>query len=838
MVSQKIHSLSEKLACDFIMANPEEPETLSGLLPVLKQLYDQCKSLKLKGEAESIQKARKMINTLLSDPVDPEAKMIAIGDLITALSFSLGAMEEKADASEEPLPAPPAADPTPADFDPQAVDEGLEQFSSLIASFCPGEIPDLAAMLNNLDDLIEVSKNYDPHTFHEIALACKDYVGHMTLENICETKPIEEGVILLKSILSHLKRNEPFAFDYSDVLELLNAGFEIAKAQNRKAVDDPIASEPIKPVEPEKISTDDIEILNDFVSEAVENLDTIEIKLMDLEQDPANIEIINDIFRPFHTIKGVSGFLSLTKINKLSHATENLLDGARGGDFSINSAATDAILESVDTLKALIEKIRKGLQTGFLQPDVDIDTKPLLEKLQRIQTSLTNGEKEPLGQILIRQKTVDQESIDNALEIQRDYPDKKLGEILVEKRKVEPGQIASALMEQNSNRNKPESQVKVSTQKLDDLVDYAGELVIAQAMLRQQTAHDPALSQSVAHLGQIVTNMQNIAMSMRMIPIKATFMKMIRLVRDLSKKSGKDVNLSMSGEDTEIDRNVVDALYEPMVHMIRNSVDHGIEPDPDRQAKGKALQGNIHLRAYHKGGYIIIEIEDDGKGLDKERILKKAISTGLITSHEQMTDARIYDLILEPGFSTAEKVTDVSGRGVGMDVVKSGIEKFRGHLNIASKKDQGTKFTISLPLTLAIIDGMLIGVDNEKYVIPTTSVQKAFKPGPTDYFTVEGKGEMVKDRGNLIPLIRLSEIYHSGDKKKPVQDCLVVVVESKDEKRGLLIDELLGKDEYVIKSLGESLKNIKGIAGGAILSDGRVGLILDIHGLFSIAQEG
>ncbi|MFA5903908.1 MAG: chemotaxis protein CheW, partial [Desulfobacula sp.] len=461
-----------------------------------------------------------------------------------------------------------------------------------------------------------------------------------------------------------------------------------------------------------------------------------------------------------------------------------------------------------------------------------------LEKLQKIQVSLTSGEKEPLGEILIRKNTVNRESINDALEIQRDRPDKKLGEILVEARKAEPGQIVSALMEQNSTQKKVESQVKVSTQKLDDLVDFAGELVIAQAMLRQKTSHDPALNQSVAHLGQIVTHMQNIAMSMRMIPIKATFMKMIRLVRDLSQKVGKDVSLSMAGEDTEIDRNVVDALYEPMVHMIRNSLDHGIEPAEERKARGKALQGSIFLRAYHKGGSIIIEIEDDGKGLDKERILKKAVDTGLVTSHEPMTDARIYDLIMEPGFSTAEKITDVSGRGVGMDVVKSGIEKFRGHLAIASKKDMGTKFTISLPLTLAIIDGMLIRIDTQKYVIPTTAVQKAFKPGPGDYFTVEGKGEMVKDRGNLIPLIRLSDIYNQGRGRQSIEDCLVVVVESKDEKRALLIDELLGKDEYVIKSLGASLADTKGIAGGAILSDGRVGLILDIHGIFSIAQEG
>ena len=836
MVSQEIQGLTEKLACDFMMANPEEPETLSGLLPVLKQIHDRCRKLKLKTEAESIQKARKMINALVSDPGEAETRMTALGDLITALSFSLREMEEPEEAAKDPFREDFSEDPAPRCSDLETIEAGLETFDGLIHSFCPEEIPDLGALHHILDDLIENSKKDDPPIFHEVAQACKHYVENITLENIRHTRPIEEGALLLKSILSHQKRGKAFIFDYSDVLDLLNASFETAKTE--KAVDPgEDAPEPFTPAEPRRISADDMEILADFVAEAFENLETIEIKLMDLEQDPSNKDIINDIFRPFHTIKGVSGFLSLTRINKLAHATENLLDSARSGEFVIDQQATDAVLESVDTLKALIGKVKKGIETGFWQPDEDIDTENLRNKLQRIQTVMTHGDQEPLGEILIRKNAVDRETVEDALETQRACPDKKLGEILVEGRKVDPGQVVSALAEQNSVRNKPESQVKVSTQKLDDLVDYAGELVIAQAMLRQQTAHDPALNQSVAHLGQIVTNMQNIAMSMRMIPIKATFMKMIRLVRDLSRKVGKDVNLSMSGEDTEIDRNVVDALYEPMVHMIRNSLDHGIEPSGERNAKGKALQGNIHLRAYHKGGHIIIEIEDDGKGLDKERILEKALSTGLVTGHEQMSDARIYDLILEPGFSTAEKITDVSGRGVGMDVVKSGIEKFRGHLNISSQKDRGTKFTISLPLTLAIIDGMLIRVETEKYVIPTTAVQKAFKPGPTDYFTVEGKGEMVKDRGNLIPLIRLSEIFKSGKGKKPVQDCLVVV-ESKDEKRALLIDELLGKDEYVIKSLGTGLETIKGIAGGAILSDGRVGLILDIHGIFSIAQEG
>ncbi len=658
----------------------------------------------------------------------------------------------------------------------------------------------------------------------------------MTLENIYNTQPIEEGVVLLRSILSHWKRGEPFTFDYSDVLEMLRDNLSTEPEEEVEQIEKNESDYNTEQAD-EKISEDDMEILRDFISEAQENLDTIEVSLIELEDDPGNTDIINDIFRPFHTIKGVSGFLSLTKINTLAHTTENLLDSARSGDFVINHTATDAILASVDTLKALLERVEQGLQSGYRQPDGDIDVDALRDHLKQLQISLSKGEKEPLGEILIRNKEVNRSDLNQALEIQKQTPDKKIGEILIDGKKVAPKQVASALMEQSGVRKKVDVQVKVSTQKLDDLVDYAGELVIAQSMLRQQTKEDPKVSQTVSQLGQIVNSMQTIAMSMRMIPIKATFMKMIRLVRDLSRKSGKDINLSMVGEDTEIDRNVVDALYEPMVHMIRNACDHGIETAPDRTKAGKPAQGSIYLRAYHKGGNIIIEIEDDGKGLDRDKIIEKAKATGLITGDEQLTDSQAFDLIMQPGFSTAKEITDVSGRGVGMDVVKDGIEKFRGHLNIESNKGTGTKFIISLPLTLAIIDGMLVGVDEEKYVIPTITIQKAFKPGRDEYFTVEGKGEMVKDRGNLIPMIRLNEIYGTSNNNKSIDQCLVVVVESKEERRALLIDELLGKDEYVIKSLGGSMDDVQGIAGGAILADGKVGLILDVHGIFSIVSQ-
>ncbi len=839
MSDEILKNLMDKFSCELVLASQEDVKSYSSLLPILKQMHTTCKTQGLKPEAGTIMETRRQVEAILkSDFQDINEPLQALETFVSDFSQRFHTLPDTdspdAELTEIGLPDVESIQSDKDSFQTlENLETRLETLSMTLAGLCPGEIPDLGAILNQLDEIVLDSKPLHPSTFHTVSLACRDYAQNLPLEKIHHTRPIEEGLLLLKSILAHLKRNEAFVFDYSDVLELLDAHFtgDSQPVENET----PGISNADLPGEPEKISDDDMEILVDFLSEAEENLDLIEVNLVDLEQDPSNTDIINDIFRPFHTIKGVSGFLSLTRINALAHATENLLDSARSGDFLINDIATDAILESVDTLKTLVARLREGVRTGYRLPDDDIDIDRLKQKLQTLQISLANGGSPPLGTILVKNAMIDQDALDQALERQKHQPDKRIGEILVENRQVECEQIDTALAEQNISRKNMDTQVKVSTQKLDDLVDYAGELVIAQSMLKQKTADNPSLSQTISHLGQIVTNMQKIAMSMRMIPIKSTFMKMIRLVRDLSRKSGKDVMLSMTGEDTEIDRNVVDALYEPMVHMIRNAVDHGIEPTAARREQGKPSQGSIRLRAYHKGGHIVIEIEDDGKGLDKKSILEKAKATGLITGSEQMTDPQIYDLILQPGFSTAKEITDVSGRGVGMDVVKQGIEKFRGQLTIDSTKGQGTRFTISLPLTLAIIDGMLVRVDNEKYVIPTTAIQKAFKPGDTDYFTVEGKGEMVKDRGSLIPVIRLNEIYGSSQTRNQVQDGLVVVVESKDGTRGLLIDELLGKDEYVIKSLGSDFTNVKGLAGGAILADGRVGLILDIDAVFSIA---
>lgn len=719
----------------------------------------------------------------------------------------------------------------------------LENLSSQVAGLCIGQTPALDSMIETLEEIEALSSDLNASTLETVAGAYKSYVKSMTTKKVTSTEPLEQGLTLLNALVRHLEKGMEFIFDISDVLQILDTSFfeQIVPSQ-------PDSSENSQPelstaeielqiaATSEEMAEDDLQILSDFVEEADENLDTIEVELMDLEQDPSNHDIINNIFRPFHTIKGVSGFLDLKKINRLSHSTETLLDCARNGDFLINATATDAILESVDLLKKLIARVRQSIADKVRSDDHDIDIEPLRIKLQKLPALLTQEIKEPVGQILIRKGIIDNDMLDEALEKQS-RSGKKLGEILLENELAESIDIAAALMEQKSSKRYISTQVKVDTKKLDDLVDYAGELVIAQSMLKQQALKDPSLYQSINQLEQIVSNIQRIAMSMRMIPIQSTFTKMIRLIRDLSRKSKKDVGLTMSGEETEIDRNVVDVLYEPMVHMIRNSIDHGIETAQERIASGKPAQGTISLRAYHKGGSIVIEIEDDGKGLDRDKILEKGVAAGLIKKEASLTDAQIFDLIMAPGFSTATTITDISGRGVGMDVVKDGIEKLRGVLDIRSTRGGGTCFTISLPLTLAIIDGMLVRIGKERYVIPTVSIQRSFRPDQKDCFTLKGKGEMIKERNELISLIRMKQICDVETDSLYPWEGLVVVVESKEEKRGLFVDELLGKDEYVIKSLGGSLENIIGFSGGAILADGKVGLILDMHGIFELASN-
>lgn len=592
----------------------------------------------------------------------------------------------------------------------------------------------------------------------------------------------------------------------------------------------------------------DKELLEGFVGEALEHLETIEVNTLVLEDTPEDLEVLNAVFRPFHTIKGVAGFLNLKSINSLAHQLENLLDKARDHELIIDGVAIDLILAGVDLLRNMIRDVRDAMAEQ--RPLKNFDPTTVIDRLRTLlakaeQLRQTNGPVPRLGEVLVERGILSSDAVERTLATQREKrPDRQLGELLVSEGVAEPAQVAEGLKTQRAmagGRKMAAQEVKVDTDKLDNLLDMVGELVIAQSMVKANPivsgSGDRKLLADVAQMARITSELQKNTMAMRMIPIKQTFQRMARVVRDTAKKQGKQVRLEMEGEWTEIDRNMVEKFYDPLVHMVRNSVDHGLEPPEVRVAAGKPAEGVVVLAAYHKGGNVCIEIRDDGAGLNRARIIEKAKSQGIIDDEEGMSEEDIYSLVMRPGFSTAAKITDISGRGVGMDVVQRTISDLRGKIQITSQPGQGTAFTISLPLTLAIIDGMVVRVGDDRFILPTVAVLESLRPSKEEYATVQGRGELVMIRGRLLPLIRLSRVVGVKCEFENPWECLVMVVEHHGHQRCLMVDHLLGRQEVVIKSLGEGLKGVKVVAGGAIMGDGRVGLILDVEGVFKFVDN-
>jgi two-component system chemotaxis sensor kinase CheA len=386
-----------------------------------------------------------------------------------------------------------------------------------------------------------------------------------------------------------------------------------------------------------------------------------------------------------------------------------------------------------------------------------------------------------------------------------------------------------------SRRNETTA-VKVDTAKLDYLVDMAGEMVIAESLVRHDTelaaVKSPKLQRKIAQLTRITAELQKTAMAMRLVPIGPLFRRMARLVRDLSRQFGKRVEMETQGDEIELDRTIVEELADPLMHMVRNAMDHGVETPAERQAGGKSPVARVLLKAQHQAGQVVIEISDDGRGLNRERIARKAVERGLIPTSDGLADTEVFNLIFLPGFSTATEVTNVSGRGVGMDVVRRHIEKLRGRIEIRSTPGSGSVFLLKLPLTLAIIDGLVVGVGEERYIVPLFAVREMFRPTTETIWTVQGRGEMALVRGGLLPVLRLYRRFRVTPRTEDPRQSILVVAEVEGQKYCLVVDELIGKQEVVIKTLGEMFRNVAGVAGGAILGDGRVGLILDLDRLF------
>ena len=712
------------------------------------------------------------------------------------------------------------------------------------------DIPTAGNLLNQLDAIIKSAETLKIDPLCCVAKGLNCLLEKKILNEIKDSErafaTLEKGINIMQEIDQSFTKTGGYQGDISDFLESVCRLTGTSPVVEAKQIAVKIGREPDKEVSagpetgPEKeVEAQDESLLRDFIVEGLEYINEIEVNILNLEQDPENKDYVNTIFRPFHSIKGVASFLNLEQIRDLAHNLENLLDKVRNNEISVTPPVIDVILDGADALKAMIGQVKDHLE-GKAGTTLEIDIPALEKRIKSVQEGkYEKVEPKKIGAILVEEGLISEDTLEEVLEVAKTTPDRKIGEVLIAKGKATPKQVSQALRKQTSQVVDTTS-IRVDTRKLDDLIDMIGELVINQSMIRQspvvQSNTDRKFFRDISQLASITSELQKTSTSLRMIPIKQTFQRMSRLVRDLSKSAGKVVNVVTVGEDTEIDRNMVEEIYNPLVHLIRNAVDHGIEPPEERIKAGKKETGTIQLKAYHKGGNIMIEISDDGKGLNKERILKKALTNGIIDSATGLSDQDIYRFILLPGLSTAEKVTDVSGRGVGMDVVKQAVDKLRGKIEINSHYGVGTTFVTSFPLTMAIIDGMIVRVGHEKYIVPTAAIRKLLRPNKEYYNTVIGRGEVINVMGNLLPLIRLHNLFEIEPDCRNPWEATVVVVDGENGSKCLLVDEIIGQEEVVIKGLSESLRHVKGVSGGAILGDGNIGLILDPEGLFELSE--
>ncbi len=624
------------------------------------------------------------------------------------------------------------------------------------------------------------------------------------------------------------------------------------------------------------------EILEDFLIEAFELIEQIDQDLVELENNPEDLELLNSIFRVAHTIKGSSSFLNFDVLTKLTHHMEDVLNKARHGDLKITPDVMDVVLESIDMMKSLLYGIRDyGNDT-----DVGVDIEDICKRLDAISKGeeiQDAGTVEPSPQPQVQTKTEEkaesvseedysgmsedevEAEIERLLKLRKEE-DKKRKEA---KKREETGDIKAKNLEskpkpapkpasksavkkhppaKKSSGSSMEQTIRVEVKRLDHLMNLIGELVLGKNRLIKiyddiEERYEgekflEELNQVVSAISLVTTDLQIAVMKTRMLPIAKVFNKFPRMIRDLARDLQKNIELEISGEETELDKSIVEEIGDPLVHIIRNSCDHGIETPQDRLAVGKPEAGTIELKAYNEGNQIVIEIRDDGKGLDPDMLRYKSIEKGLISEKEadNMSDKEAFNLIFKPGFSTAAKVTNVSGRGVGMDVVKTNIEKLNGIIDIDSEVGKGTIIKLKIPLTLAIIQSLLVGAQEEYYAVPLASVLETVRISLDEIYTIEGKN-VLRLRDEVLSLVRLSDIFGVEQVYENSEHAYVVIIGLAESKLGVIVDTLVGQEEIVIKSMGDYLQGIEGIAGATIRGDGRVTLIVDVAALMGLARN-
>lgn len=560
----------------------------------------------------------------------------------------------------------------------------------------------------------------------------------------------------------------------------------------------------------------DAEILSGFIVETREHLEAAEIQLLALESDGTNVDALHTVFRAFHTIKGAASCLDLTAIHSLAHETESLLDCIRRDLLSLAGPALDFVFQAVDAMKRLATDAEEALKSGTLRP-AGPQVDGLIGQIRHLAGSAVPDRADVEA---AKRDPLSDPTEDESLRPTQDSPSS-----------------GSAFTSDTDNQVAVKEPIRVDPERLDRLVDLIGELVIAEAMVSQSPdlsglGAGSLLGKSVSQLDKITRELQEMGMSLRMVPVRPLFHKMARLARDLSRKLSKPIEFVTSGEEIELDKAIVNCVTDALVHIIRNALDHGIENDPaDRVRSGKSPAGRVELRACHREGCIVIEVEDDGRGLDSAAILAKAVEKGIVRRGEGLSESEIFRLIFLPGFSTASVVTELSGRGVGLDVVRTSVESLRGRIEIESEPGRGTTLRLRLPLTLAIIDGMVLRAGRERYVVPTLSITRLVRPGPDQRSTVLEHDELLLLHDESIPMFELNHLLDVRDDEARADWRVAVVIEDAGRRVALLADEVIGQQQIVIKSLGVDLERVPGISGGVILPDGQVGLILDVNGL-------
>ncbi len=633
------------------------------------------------------------------------------------------------------------------------------------------------------------------------------------------------------------------------------------------------------------MSFDKSQFFQVFYEETAEHLATMEELLLALDVGEPDQEDLNAIFRAVHSIKGGAGTFGFKEMTDVAHVFESVLDRVRKSTLETTTEMIDLFLETGDILNTILACYQGGDKVSaeigaevckqlnvYLKPEADhkppetpdqtpaeatdedlgfgfFDDVPEPETQQadpaqaELKTDDSQVEKEEDEQAQIEKKQGygffdPLRSKDKRGRREMDRLDLSSGPIEVQAGRRDSDKV---VISKKASRVEPASSLRIDIKKVDQLFNQVGEIVITQAMLAQMASKlDPVLYENIhsglAELERNTRDLQESVMAIRMVPCRNVFSRFPRLIRDMQKKFGKDVELILIGEETEVDKGFVEKLVDPLTHLVRNSFDHGIESAEDRKKTGKLPKGTITLRASHQGGNVVIEVSDDGKGLNRDKILNKAQEKG-ISASETMSDQEVWQLIFAPGLSTTEKVSDLSGRGVGMDVVKKNVQAMGGVVDIESLEGQGSRIIIRLPLTLAIIEGMVIRIGSETYILPLIAIVESIRPDRSDISKVLDKGELVNLRGEYVPIIRLSDLFGVEAEVDDVSQSVLVIVESEGGRIAVMVDELVGQQQVVIKSLEQNFMKVQGIAGATILGDGHVAFILDVRGLLKLSRN-